>query len=270
MKSLLNFTLFLLTLFILSSCLNEDIENIDANYEIQNEVEIIKINWTFGTIKLTESNKFEFSANKINPNKFNFKLDNKELLIEYSGNDNVDLTINLNDKKVLSFIYINGFSNNIFIDKTTTNSLEIHSKVGQFEISNCKINQLKSYINAGELHECCVIKNSQIENCEILYDRIHLVNLTNNIFDSISLNLKCASTRISQNSFEKLNLVQDNGDVYIDLNGNYGYTFNILCENFSLDFETINYYNKFIYKNGEKLVSLKNTNGSFDIRRYFN
>lgn len=260
-------------IFMCMSCSNATSEAESYEYFLQDEFSSINISWNYGTINFINSNEIkleESSENKIkNVEKLSYSIEGETLDIEYKGKKNRNLTFYLDKNKTYSSININGVAINFLMEKMIVTKLNILSKIGQYTISSCKILNFVSNINSTDRYAPSIIMNSQINTCDICYNKIHSLNLIYSYFSSVNLKLNNASVAFNHNNFDQLTIEQNAGNTHLELDGNNGYTFNIACNDITLDFETINYLNKYFYKNGDKKLNLSNPTGSLDIRRYF-
>lgn len=255
-------------IFFLFGCSNSKSNTSNLNeFAIHENFQSININWSFGAIRFSDSNEYKFEFTK-KTDKVTFYIDNSTLFITYDGKDVNDLNIYLDKSKNYDSLILNCTYTNISVDNMNIKDTTFNSKTGSFLIEDCKIQNFASKIFCHNDIEKSKIHNSTINHCNIIYNRIHELYLTECTFNEVFLNLDYAYAVCRSNSFSKILINQKSGTTYMQLNGNYGYTFEINSIDFSLDMETIQYKNLYFYKNGERKINLNGT-ASFDIRRYF-
>lgn len=270
MKRKFYFIFFVLSfILMLASCKNNNYTATEYSYKLNDNITDIAINWMVGDIEITSGDEFsivETSRNKKTIAPLNYSIIDNKLVINYN-NSNKDLKIVINNKLDYNFIQIETTNSIVTASNIVADKLVINGKVGKSDIANCTLNILESNFICLNDWKPSTIKNNTIENLKIIYERIHYISIINNICKTINIKFESGILNLLNNNFNSIDLKSFFGTINLTINGYYGFTY-YSYSNTSIDFETIQYNNKYIYLDGSKQILCKTIKGHINIYRH--
>lgn len=270
MKRKFYFIFFILSfILILTSCKNNNYTATEYSYKLTDNITDIDIIWRVGDIEITSGDEFsivETSQDEKAIAPLNYSIIDNKLVLNYN-NSNKDLKIILNNKLDYNLIQIETTNSIVTVSNIVANQLTINGKFGKSDISNCTLSILESNFTCLNDWKISKIQNNKIENIKITYERIYSLWFNNNLCDIIEFKIENSRLNFTSNSFNIINLNCVSCTINITLNANEGFTYFTNLHT-SIDFETTNYNNKYIYLDGSKYIYCYNYKGNTNIYRH--
>jgi lipoprotein len=269
MKRKFYFIFFILSfILILISCKNNNYTETEYSYKLSDSITDIEINWRVGDIEITSGDEFsivETSQDEKAIAPLNYSIIDNKLVLNYN-NSNKDLKIILDNKLDYNLIQIETINSIVTASNIVADKLVINGKVGDTKISNCNLNTLES--NFTYIGWISNINNSKINILKINHEKVNEISISNNSFKLIEYNFKSGTLNFSNNIFNFINFSTILGKINLTLNADIGFTYysNLIT---SIDFETVQYNNKYIYLDGSKQILCKNYKGDINIYRQY-
>lgn len=269
MKRKFYFIFFILNfILILTSCKNNNYTATEYSYKLTDNITDIDINWRVGDIEITSGDEFSIveasqDGKAIAP--LNYSIIDNKLVLNYNSS-NKDLKIVLDNKLDYNLIHIETTNSIVTASNIVADKLVINGKVGDTKISNCNLNTLES--NFTYIGWISHINNSKINILKINHEKVNEILISNNSFKLIEYNFKSGTLIFSNNIFNFINFSTILGKINLTLNADIGFTYysNLIT---SIDFETVQYNNKYIYLDGSKQILCKNYKGDINIYRQY-
>lgn len=265
------FIFFILSfILILTSCKNNNYTETEYSYKLNDSITDIEINWRVGDIEITSGDKFsivETSQDEKAIAPLNYSIIDNKLVLNYN-NSNKNLKIILDNKLDYNLIQIETINSIVTASHIVANELIINGKVGKSDISNCTLKILESNFTCLNDWKPSTIKNNTIDNLKITYERIHYISIIDNICKTINFKFESGILNLLNNNFSSIDLKSFFGTINLTINGYYGFTY-YSYSNTSIDFETIQYNNKYIYLDGSKQILCKTIKGHINIYRNY-
>ena len=267
--------LFFMIPLILASCQKEKSGEKNIIYEINEPISSIEINWDFGKISFINSETFQIEEKTNNNSQIirplSYEINGENLTIHYGSSNNnqyKDLIIYYKFSQELNNVVINGKNINVNIQKSKIINLIIESELIIFAMNRCTISSLLISSNGQSYPNHSTINNSKIEKAiiEIAYGQIDLALSSFNLLKFASIDLQI---NLSNSLLNELDIYNLKGSNDIWLNGNTGFNMNLVSKTYEIDFETLNYNNKYYYLDGSIPINIYSKYGDTQIRRFF-
>lgn len=271
MKRKFYFIFFILSfILILTSCKNNNYTATKYSYKLSDNITDIEINWRVGDIEITSGDEFSIvetsqDGKAIAP--LNYSITSNKLVLNYN-NSNKDLKIVLDNKLDYNLIQIETTNSIVTASNIVADELIINGTTGMSNLLNSRLNKLYSSFCSIDGLQQSKINNNIINTASINYERIYIFSFENNTCTNLVFNVKYSFFNFRANSFKKVKINSINCRINLTLSAYEGFTFYSLNST-SIDFETINYNNKYIYLDGSNEIECHNKYGSTYLYRKY-
>ncbi len=195
------------------------------------------------------------------------KKENNNITLLFEEQYKIRIYISISQTYMLSLLNIECEHLVFEMQNVHIQNVKINSKSNEFYINNSKISNLSMTSSTSNNWKQQIL-NSLIDTIFFKFEKVYPI-ISNCTFNTVNISNNYGYTEFLKNSFNELNYNSINGKIFMELDPNYGYTFDYNIKSYWSAFEpdqsNPGYY---LYGDGERKVNVDAPKGDMEIVKY--